>query len=144
MQLVSDKSIYHLGETITIRLVGDSQGATDNTLFAALVVDPAVLLDPQVERFMPPPTAGNLPWKMGGAAIPCPYGAEHPYGPTRCPLLNAIYPDPGTRGFPTPTAGVDPANEPFTYAVFTATAGARASTHSISSRTAPSTSTSSA
>ena len=120
LSLVTDDFVYDPGDTVTIALVGDSQGATDNTLFAALTFDPVVLVDPHVDRFMPPPTAGNVPWSMGG--LGCPYGAGHPYGPTRCVLLNAIYPDIGTPGL-IPTAGVDPANEPFTYAVLTATAG---------------------
>jgi hypothetical protein len=114
LTLVPDSFWYAPGQTITITLVGDSQGATDNTLFAAIPVDFDVLVDPHVERFMPPPQAGKDPWLVGASA---PGAAVCPYQANRCMLLNAIYPVVGQ------VAGVDPANEPFTYAVFTATAG---------------------
>jgi len=119
LTLVPDAFTYHVGNPITISLVGDSQGAEDSTLFAAVELVPA-LVDPHVVRFMPPPLPDKQPWVVGAQTAPqiCPYQAN------RCMLLNAIYPGPGDPGGPVPVGGVDPANEPFTYAVLTATAGA--------------------
>ena len=116
LSLVLDKPVYHVGETVTIRLVGDSEGATDYTLFASIVrPDAAVLGDLALQRFAPPSPDG-LPWLQGGQAI-------HPCGanPLECTLINMIHFD--TVNYLAAGVGVDPALEPFTYAVLTGTAG---------------------
>ena len=53
LQLVMDDLLFDPGDTITIRLVGDSQGAIDKTLWAAVEVDRSVLLDAHVDTFAP-------------------------------------------------------------------------------------------
>ena len=112
LTLVSDKEVYALGDTITLRLVGDSQGGTDHSLFASLFVDHAVLVGLQIQTFLPPTATGLSPWSQGFWAGKC----MAPNAPNECVLINAIH-------FPE-FVGVDASLEPFTYAIATATAGA--------------------
>jgi hypothetical protein len=108
LQLVLDKAVYHPGDTVTLSLVGDSQGGVDRVLMAAIDLDPAALLGASALTFAPPGFAM-------GATQGCGYA---PNFPSRCILMNAIWPDLGSIG------SVDAGLEPFTYAVITATAGA--------------------
>lgn len=113
LSLVLDKTVYAPGETVTIRLIGDSQGGTDHSLFASLIKpDPSVLLDLKLERFAPP-TSDGFPW-IQGAQLQPPCGPN----PSECTLINMIH----FNGLNS-DVGVDPALEPFTYAVLTGTAG---------------------
>lgn len=119
LSLVADDLVYDPSDTISIRLVGDSEGGTDYSLFAMLAFDPAVLLDVEVQRYIPPPAEGDVAWAMG--AVNSPFGScSRPSGSGQCVLLNAIH----LGGLAPSPVGVDPALEPFTYAVLTATAGA--------------------
>lgn len=115
LSLVLDKTVYAPGETVTIRLIGDSQGAVDHSLFAALIKpDPSVLYDLKLDRFAPP-TSDGIPWIQGAQLAPV-CGPN----PSECFLMNMIHFNPATDS----RVGVDSALEPFTYAVLTGTAGA--------------------
>jgi hypothetical protein len=107
LSLVLDQTTVASGDTVTLRLIGDSQGAVDHSLYAGLTIDPAALLDVQIQTFLPP--TDDSPWTQG-------YWAGKCFSATECSLLNAIH-------FPN-DVGVDASLEPFTYAVLTATAGA--------------------
>jgi hypothetical protein len=116
LQLVLDKPSYHPGETVTMTLLGDSQGATDMTLFAAILrPDPSVLFDLDLQLFAPPSSDG-VPWTIGAQLAPV-CGPN----PRECWLINMIHVGAGPVALP---VGVDAALEPFTYAVLTGTAGA--------------------
>ena len=108
LSLVLDKPVYHSGDTVTLSLVGDSQGGVDRALMAAIELDPAALLGASTLTFAPPG------FDMGSVQG-CGYA---PNFPSRCILMNAIWPILGDIG------SVDASLEPFTYAVITATAGA--------------------
>jgi hypothetical protein len=113
LTLTSDRQVYAPGETITLTLFGDSQGATDHSLFAPIVKpDPSFLSDLKLQRFAPP-TSDGQPW-IHGAQLAPPCGPN----PSECYLINMIHFN-GTNS----DVGVDPALEPFTYAVLTGTAG---------------------
>src|SRR5215470_17116992 len=83
--LVSDAAFYDSGDPVTLRLLGASQGATDDTLFAMLGMDPAALQNISLQRFAPPSPDG-IPWTQG--ALGC--------LPDRsaCALINMIHVDP--------------------------------------------------
>jgi len=111
--LVADADAYPSGDLVTLRLLGSSMGATDDTLFAMLAMDPAALQDVSLQRFAPPSPDG-VSWLQGGLGCLPDGGA--------CALIDMIHVNPMTlAGAP---VGVDPALEPFTYAVLTGTAGA--------------------
>jgi hypothetical protein len=115
LSLVTDDLVYDPGDTITIELVGDSQGATDYTLFAAILKpDPSVLSNLALQRFAPPSSDG-VPWTLGATSAPTCGPA-----PSECFLMNMIHLSSTGQSLP---VGVDPALEPFTYAVLTGTAG---------------------
>jgi hypothetical protein len=112
LAIVADAGVYATGDPVTLRLLGDSMGATDDTLLAVLAMDPAALQNVSLQRFAPPSPDG-VPWIQGGLGC-------FPDG-RRCALINMIHVNPTT--FEGAPVGVDPALEPFTYAVLTATAG---------------------
>jgi hypothetical protein len=110
--LVSDAGTYSSGDPVTLRLLGASMGATDDTLLAVLAMDPAALQNVSLQRFAPPSPDG-VPWIQGGLGC-------FPNG-TECAPINMIHVNPtALEGAP---VGVDPALEPVTYAVLTGLAG---------------------
>ena len=111
IDLVLDRPSYLPGETVTIRLVGDSEGEVGVGLNARLHFDPLALLDAQAQTFVPP-TGGSDSW-LQGALQGC-------IRPGVCYLMNMIQNPPLGPAHGT----VDPAVEPFTYGILTATAGA--------------------
>src|SRR5262249_47001604 len=62
--LVADAGSYTSGDPVTLRLLGASLGATDDTLFAMLAMDPAALTNLSLQRFAPPSPDG-VPWLQG-------------------------------------------------------------------------------
>lgn len=116
LSLVLDKPVYHPGETVTMTLLGDTQGAVDIAVWATLLRPAAaVLYDLKLEQYAPP-TSSGVPWIIGGQQAPV-CGPN----PRECWMINMIHADPAT-GFGLPV-GVDPSLEPFTYAVLKGTAG---------------------
>jgi hypothetical protein len=112
LNLVMDDLVFDPGDTITIRLVGDSQGGLYNTLWAAVDIDRSVLLDAHADTFAPQTNTTLLV----GAVRGCDFYFSR--GIDRCGLMNYVNSQFGTAGF-----AIDPSTEPFTYAVLTATAG---------------------
>ena len=100
ISLVLDQPTYLPGQTVTIRLIGDSEGATDIALAARLHFDPAALLGAQAQTFVPP---------SGGSDVWHPGGLQGCINPGVCYLMNMIQSPPPALGL-----GVDPAVEPFT------------------------------
>jgi hypothetical protein len=109
LNLLLDKPAYFPGDPVTILLVGDSEGAVGTAMNARLHFDPTGLVGAQSQTFVPP-TGGTGTWTPG-ALQSC-------VQPGVCYMMNMIHLPLATQG------GVDPAVEPFTYGVLTATAGA--------------------
>jgi hypothetical protein len=109
INLVLDQASYLPGDTVTIRLVGDSEGETGVGLNARLHFDPLGLVGAQAQTFVPP-MAGPGSWIQGFL--------QGCIQPGVCYLMNMIQGAPGAV-----FGSVDPAVEPFTYGILTATAG---------------------
>jgi hypothetical protein len=110
-----DQASYTPGDTITMTIRGDSDGALSYFGFGRLEYSAAALSNPSVVRYVPPADRTGE-WLLGGAALGC--------NPTNCFVINMIWPYlPNPPSAPWPTAGVDPSAEPFVYGVVTATAG---------------------
>lgn len=112
-QLILDKPLYRPGETVTILFVGDSEGGVTAALNARLRFDPAALLAPVGQTFVPTP-GGTSGWILGFLQ-----GCNSP-NPGACYFMNMIQ----NPALGPPSATVDPAIEPFTYGIVTGIAGA--------------------
>jgi PEP-CTERM motif len=110
LSINADKALYAPGEVVTLTVVGNSGGATDDALFGQIVFDPAGLLDPHAITFTPQ-SGGPAGWLAGYLGCPDPLGT-----PGTCWLINYIEDQP-LQG-----ATMDPIEQ--TLAIVTATAGA--------------------
>jgi PEP-CTERM motif-containing protein len=106
LSIDADKTIYAPGEIVTLTVIGDSEGATDNGLFGQILFDPNGLLDASAITFTPQ-SGGPAGWLAGVHGC---------LDPGACVLINYIENELGQG------ASMDPTEQ--TLAIVTATAGA--------------------
>jgi hypothetical protein len=65
LSITPDKSVYAVGETITLLVLGDSEGALDNSIFGDIVFDPSLATAISSSQEALTSLSGSVIWTKG-------------------------------------------------------------------------------